>query len=301
MLRGSAGRRCRGVLLDLPRRRPIPRPAAAPAKVGASRCNDGAVPWERRLDGGNTGGAVRIGDTVRRAAGPWTPAVHSLLQYLHDRGFARAPRPLGRDELGREVLSFLRGETVGEQRPWPPWVHSDDALTQVATWLRSYHAAVAGYRPPDGAVWREGGHWAPGLIIGHNDAAPYNAAWADGHLVGFFDWDFAAPVTREWDLAFTAFAWVPLHARRVVQQEGFTAFDDRARRLRLFLESYDWPGQTGEFISTVQDRVTASAAGIRRAAAAGDPAFQRMLDAGVDAALRTAVSELDDFRAELDT
>jgi aminoglycoside phosphotransferase (APT) family kinase protein len=76
--------------------------------------------------------------------------------------------------------------------------------------------------------------------VGHNDAAPYNAAWDAGSLVGFFDWDFAAPVTPEWDLAFTGFAWVPLHARRVVTAEGFTAFADRPRRLRLFLDTYGW-------------------------------------------------------------
>ncbi len=29
---------------------------------------------EQQLDGGNVGGAVRAGNTVRRAAGPWTPA-----------------------------------------------------------------------------------------------------------------------------------------------------------------------------------------------------------------------------------
>lgn len=110
-------------------------------------------------------------------------------------------------------------------------MHSDDALTQVATWLRGFHSAVASFQPPTDAVWREGGRWELGLIIGHNDAAPYNAAWADGKLVGFFDWDFAAPVTQEWDLAFAAFAWVPLHARHVVREEGFTAFSDRPRRL----------------------------------------------------------------------
>jgi aminoglycoside phosphotransferase (APT) family kinase protein len=150
-------------------------------------------------------------------------------------------------------------------------------------------------------VWREGGRWEPGLIIGHNDAAPYNAAWADGKLVGFFDWDLAAPVSQEWDLAFTAFAWVPLHARHVVRGEGFTAFAERPRRLRLFLDTYGWDGQLAEFVSTVQARVTASAEGIRRTAAAGDPAYQTMLDAGVDASLRTAVYELEDFRSHLDT
>jgi hypothetical protein len=265
------------------------------------RCDDGVVEEGRRLDGGNTGGAVKLGDTVRRKTGPWTPAVHALLDHLRDAGFDRGPQALGMDELGREILSFLPGETVGSRLPWPTWVHSDDALSQVATWLRDFHAAVVTFKPPADAVWREGGHWEPGLIIGHNDAAPYNAAWADGELVGFFDWDLAAPVTQEWDLAFTAFAWVPLHARHVVRREGFRAFADRPRRLRLFLDSYGWDGQLADFVSTVQARVTASAEGIQRTAASGDPAYQRMLDVGVDASLRTAVYELEDFRSHLDT
>lgn len=196
---------------------------------------------EHKLDGGNTGGAVRVGDTVRRRTGPWTPSVHALLRHLEWSGFAGASRVLGLDEYEREVLSFLPGHTVGTSRPWPAWVHSDDALVQVADWLRSYHAAVANFEPPVDAPWREGGRWRPGLIVGHNDAAPYNAAWDDaGRLRGFFDWDLAAPVSLEWDLAFTAFAWVPLHARHVVEAEGFAAFDQRPRRLRLFLQRYGW-------------------------------------------------------------
>jgi hypothetical protein len=190
----------------------------------------------QELEGGNAGGAVRVGDTVRRAAGPWTPSVHSLLQHLDHVGFTQAPKALGVDDQGREMLSFLPGHTLGARRPWPAWVHSDGALVQVAHWLRRYHAAVADFVPSADAIWREGGQWEPGLVIGQNDAAPYNAAWDDqGQLVGFFDWDFAAPISREWDLAFTAFAWVPLHARHVVEVEGFTDFGDRARRLRLFL------------------------------------------------------------------
>ena len=247
---------------------------------------------EQHLPGGNTGGAVRVGDTVRRRAGPWTPSVHALLHHLAAAGFAGAPRALGRDEQGREILSYLPGEVVGAARPWPAWVHSDAALGQVAHWVRDFHAAVATFRPSPDAVWREGGTWRPGLIVGHNDAAPYNAAWSGGRLVGFFDWDFAAPVTPEWDLAFTAFAWVPLHARHVVAAEGFTAFGDRPRRLRLFLDAYGWTGPVERFIETVGRRVSASAAGIRRTAAAGDPAFQQMVSRGVDTDLETAVAEL---------
>jgi hypothetical protein len=36
---------------------------------------------EERLEGGYADGAVRVGSTVRRPAGPWTPAVHALLAY----------------------------------------------------------------------------------------------------------------------------------------------------------------------------------------------------------------------------
>lgn len=221
--------------------------------------------------------------------------MQALLRHLQDVGFDQAPRALGFDDQGREVLSFLPGAVVGTVRPWPSWVHSDEALCQVACWLRDFHTAVAGFVPPPGAVWRAGTPWRPGLIIGHNDAAPYNAAWSDGRLRGFFDWDFAGPVTVEWDLAFTAFGWVPLHARHVVAAEGFTDFADRPRRLRLFLDTYGWDGPVGEFVDIVRQRVSASAQGIRRAAENGDPSFVRMIEHGVDATLRTAVEELADF------
>lgn len=49
----------------------------------------------------------------------------------HD-GFSGAPRPWGRQGLGRGMLSFLPGQVIGNQRPWPAWAHSDDALVQVA-------------------------------------------------------------------------------------------------------------------------------------------------------------------------
>jgi aminoglycoside phosphotransferase (APT) family kinase protein len=50
----------------------------------------------------------------------------------------------------------------------------------------------------------------PGLIVGHQDAAPYNAVVDGERLVGFCDWDIAGPSSREWDLAFSMLPWVPL-------------------------------------------------------------------------------------------
>ncbi len=250
---------------------------------------------EERLEGGYVGGAVRVGDTVRRSAGPWTPAVHALLAHLAGKGFAGAPRPLGLDEQGREVLTFLEGETVGNRKPRPAWVHAEDTLDQVARWMRGYHQAVADFVPPPGAVWRGGGAWSPGLIIAHNDAAAYNAAWHQGKLTGFFDWDFAGPATPGQDLALAAFSWVPLHTREVVAAEGFTDFAARPRRLDRFLRSYGWTGTTGEFLTVMTARIQAHADGIRDRAAGGEEAFGRLLRQGVPDVLGEAIAELDSF------
>jgi hypothetical protein len=78
---------------------------------------------EQRLPGGRSFGAVRAGDEVRRPAQPWTATVHSVLRHLEDAGFDGAPRARGLDEQGRERLTFLPGQTMGEgTSPWPDWV-----------------------------------------------------------------------------------------------------------------------------------------------------------------------------------
>jgi hypothetical protein len=265
------------------------------ASLGLEPCFGQDARMEERLPGGNVGGAVLVDGTVRRRAGSWTPAVHALLGHLHEHGFYRAPRPLGHDASGREVLTFLPGTTVGDSKPWPRWVHADETLLQVAGWLRDYHHAVADFVPPADAEWRMGGHWAPGEIICHNDAAPYNAAWVGDRLLGFFDWDFAGPAALEWDLAFTACAWVPMHARHVAAAEGFTAFGDRRRRLSLFLGAYGWEGQVADLLAVLDRRLQAHCEDVLRLAREGDALFQQLVDNGVVRDVVTARAELADF------
>jgi phosphotransferase family enzyme len=221
--------------------------------------------------------------------------VHALLRHLADKGFTGAPRPLGLDDQGREVLSFLEGETVGNRKPRPAWIHAEDTLDQVARWMRNYHQTVADFVPPPGASWRGGGTWSPGLIIAHNDAATYNAAWHQGKLTGFFDWDFAGPGTPEWDLALTAFSWVPLHTRQSIAAEGFTDFAARPARLDRFLRTYGYAGKAGEFLDVVKSRIRTHIAGICDRAALGEEAFAQLVRQGVPDALGQAIAELDSF------
>ena len=95
----------------------------------------------------------------------------------------------------------------GDREPWPGWASADSMLTQVGRWLRRVHDLTAGFTPPADEHWFIGGTTGPGLIVGHQDAAPYNAVVDGDRLVGFCDWDIAGPSSREWDLAFSALSW----------------------------------------------------------------------------------------------
>jgi hypothetical protein len=46
---------------------------------------------EQFLAGGNSSGAIRVGETVRRPCGPWTGSVHPLLRFLEQASFVGSP------------------------------------------------------------------------------------------------------------------------------------------------------------------------------------------------------------------
>jgi hypothetical protein len=237
---------------------------------------------EQRLPGGRGFGAVRVGDEVRRPAQRWTAAVHSVLRHLEDAGFDGAPRARGLDDQGRERLTFLPGQTLGETRPWPEWLRCDDALGQVGAWLRRLHDATAAFRPAADAAWFTGRPWRPGLVIAHLDASPWNAVWAGGALVGFVDWDTAGPSRREDDLAFSALTWVPLLTAEVAGPAGFSDAAGRRRRFHLLLDAYGYAGDRTVIRDAITGRVERNVAMIRQFAAGGEPAFQRMLPWAAD-------------------
>ena len=72
---------------------------------------------------------VRIGETVRRTPSEATPAVHDLLRHLEMNGFDGAPRALGFDEDGREVLSYIDGH-VSHDEEWPDVLREDSGLVR---------------------------------------------------------------------------------------------------------------------------------------------------------------------------
>lgn len=55
---------------------------------------------------------MRVGDTVRRACEPGSALAARLLGYLEASGYAYAPRYLGIDDRGRDILTYIPGRTV---------------------------------------------------------------------------------------------------------------------------------------------------------------------------------------------
>lgn len=179
------------------------------------------------LSGGNIGSVLRVGGTVVREAGDWTPAVHRLLSHLQAVGVPGVPRPL-RIEDRQEVLSFVDG--VVPSYPMPSWVWTGAALDTAADLLRRIHDATA--ELDDDGPWRAPTH-EPVEVICHNDFAPYNLVFAGttGRVVGAIDWDFASPGPRLWDVSYLAYRIVPLSTADWGDQFGEAERRDRLTRL----------------------------------------------------------------------
>lgn len=160
---------------------------------------------EETLSGWNMDPVVRLGDTVRRIAGEWTPAVHRLLRAYEAAGIDEAPRALGVDERGREILSYIEGVPLSAQPVDVQW--GQGVLRDAARLLRRLHEAsvpLAG----DDLAWRSPVR-EPVEVVCHGDFAPYNLLVSEGRLCGVIDVDFAGPGPRLWDLAYLAYRMAP--------------------------------------------------------------------------------------------
>src|SRR4051794_15883702 len=250
-------------------------------------------------------GSVRVGDTVRRPARPWTPSVHALLAHLHAHGLAGVvPAPLAGDDRGEEVVGHLPGEVPAY--PMPDWVWEAPRLDEAARLLRRVHDATASGFDVRGRRWqlpvRE-----PAEVVCHNDFAPYNLVFAAGdhRLTGVIDFEAASPGPRAWDLAYLAYRLVPLAGP---QNPDLPALDAAVRdeRLARLVAAYGAPMTAAEVMRLVAPRLDALAATApepaHRALYAADAAHVRAqarrlqlhaaLDRNATAAIRTATQPM---------
>ncbi len=251
---------------------------------------------ETALSGGNVTTVVRVGEYVHRVVGPWSSTVHDLLRYLEARGFDGAPRFLGFDDLGREVLTFMEGE-VGRY-PLPSYMWSDQALTKAARLLCRYHDATTEYEPPEGALWQlDGPH--PHEVICHNDFAPYNVVFVNGEPRAIIDFDTAGPGSRIWDVAYAVYRFVPLASDEHSRTLGLPRAAERGRRLRLFCDAYGLEQRHG-LLENVEHRLEALCAFMASSAASGDVSYKKAIEGGHLDLYRGDIESLRRRRAELE-
>lgn len=185
---------------------------------------------ETELGGGASGaGVVRVGDTVRRPRRYVTSALREVLQHLERAGFDAAPRWLGVDEQGRDILTWIEGDTLVERGRMHPYIgeppnritFDDVQLTAVFALLRRYHDTF------------------DEEVICHGDYGPWNLVWRDGLPTAIIDFDNAYAGDPADDVGY---------ALRMFVSYGFGPWtpEESARRTRVALDAYgrdfDVPG-----------------------------------------------------------
>ncbi|WP_448625673.1 phosphotransferase [Geodermatophilus sp. URMC 64] len=171
--------------------------------------------------GAQSTGIVRVGATVRRPRHGRSDVVQALLRHLADTGFTGAPRPLGYDERGRQVVSWIDGHVPHHL----PALLTDAQLISVTALVRAFHDASASF---------------PGLADGdvmcHGDLGPHNTVFRGDEAVGLIDWDGAVHAAP-WIVDFAHAVWCCADLT-----ESAVPVADQARRLRLMCAGY--PGMT---------------------------------------------------------
>jgi hypothetical protein len=236
--------------------------------------NDG----EPLISEGVTPGIVRIGDTVRRPLRPFSLTVQAYLAHLRDAGFDGAPLPLGVDEQGREVLSFVHGDAA--RYPLPA---DDDVLVALARLIRTLHEASAGWVPPPDAVWggtpaNTGRITEHTELVSHRDYHPGNVIFRDGLPAALIDFDLAKPTTRLYDIANALWYWAPLRDPRDRSPALVNA--DIPHRVAVFADAYGMTARQRAGLAPLAVDMVRRYHEDSRASAELDPVFRKLWEDG---------------------
>lgn len=226
------------------------------------------------LVGGNvSGGVVRVGATVRRPVGEWTPAVHALLRHLDAVGFAGAPRVLGVDDEGREILTYIPGVSLSMEAPH--LLESTDGVAKAGALVASLHAAMRSFVASEHSSWWTGSmDPVPSLTLTHGDLAPWNVI-VDGDDWYLIDWDSACPGRFVWEAAYS------LHTFAMLWPDPALSDVDAIARIRAFGDGARLSKTTlADVLRLVPSRTRAVADMIDTFADQGQPAFTSLREEG---------------------
>lgn len=161
---------------------------------------------EVTLAGGNTNQVVRIGDVVHRYPMRGSSAIEALLHELNSKSFPYAPSFVGRDEMGREMHSFIEGEDTLTGKTFL----SPTILPQAVLALRAFHDLSTEFLHADHEWLFSYPDQSRHETICHNDFGPYNLIVRNDQLAGIIDFDLCGPGPRIRDVAYLAYWMAPL-------------------------------------------------------------------------------------------
>lgn len=147
--------------------------------------------------------------------------MRDVLLHLERAGFDAAPRWHGLDEQGRDVLSWIEGDTFADRGRMHPFIgdppervtFSDQQVAAAMRLLRRYHDAFGDD------------------LICHGDFGPWNLVWRDGFPVAVIDFDNVHRGSAADDVAY---------ALRMFVCYGFAEAerDELVRRTHVALRAY---------------------------------------------------------------
>lgn len=174
---------------------------------------------------------------MRRPPGPNAELAREVLLRLERAGFDAAPRWLGLDEQGRDVLSWIEGETFTERSRLHPYIgdppdritFTEGQLAAVFRLLRRYHDVFGDE------------------IVCHGDFGPWNLVWRDGLPVGVIDFDHVHAGEAAEDVAY---------ALRMFVSYGFAEAEpeELVRRTRAALAVYGCDFEVPAILAAEYDR-----------------------------------------------
>jgi hypothetical protein len=239
---------------------------------------------EQQLWGGLVTRVTRVGDTVRRGRGPRAEFVQLVLEFFEHAGWDGAPRYLGVDLSGRDILGFIEGVVPFEPAELGR-AGSDQCLATAARLMREFHDLTAGTTLAGTAE-----------VVCHNDLSPDNTICLEAGQglwpVAFLDWDLAAPGARIHDLAHLCWQFPGLGSR-------VTDVARASRQVRLICDSYRLNDRS-DVIDTIVWWQERCLHGIDAGAAAGDRAMKRLQFSGAPASIRDQMQWVNHHRKQLE-
>lgn len=215
---------------------------------------------------------------VYKPACLWSESIHDFLITLRKQGFTQAPLPLGFDDIGNEILSYVEGET--SDYPLPQNIRSESALVSSAKLLRRYHDASTAYL----SILSGEETWMlprkdPVEVMCHGDFAPYNICFDEREAVGMIDFETLHPGPRIWDVAYTIYCFAPFKHQSSL--DGFGTFDEQIKRAKLFCDAYGLSHESRRSLPLVMiERLKALSSFLCHAAESGDKKYQQHMQDG---------------------